>query len=112
MLSGSCQIQADSFIRSRCWPEVCQTQARSSTISGYRTALLGMPECAEERSHTIRFGLWRRVEPQLHGVFERRFGFPYRRCAGMTEMYAMLDHEPPRSIGTARSPADTRAISA
>jgi crotonobetaine/carnitine-CoA ligase len=60
-----------------------------------------MPECAEERSHTIRFGLGAGVEPQLHGVFERRFGFPLIEVWGMTEMVRiLLDHEPPRSIGT------------
>src|SRR5712671_7556113 len=102
MLSGSCQIQADRFHPSRWWPEVCQTQATIVHYLGVIVPLLlGMPECAEERSHTIRFGLGAGVEPQLHGVFERRFGFPLIEVWGMTEMVRiLLDHEPPRSIGT------------
>jgi crotonobetaine/carnitine-CoA ligase len=102
MLSGSCQIQADRFHPNRWWPEVSQTRATIVHYLGVIVPLLlGMPECVEERNHAIRFGLGAGVEPQLHGLFERRFGFPLIEVWGMTEMVRiLLDHEPPRSIGT------------
>src|SRR5438128_2595131 len=87
MLSGSCQIQADRFHPSRWWPEVSQTRATIVHYLGVIVPLLlGMPECVEERNHRIRFGLGAGVEPQLHGLFERRFGFPLIEVWGMTEM--------------------------
>ena len=102
MLSGSCQIQADRFHPNRWWPEVNQTRATIVHYLGVIVPLLlGMPECAEDRNHTIRFGLGAGVEPQLHALFEQRFGFPLIEVWGMTEMVRLLlDHEPPRSIGT------------
>ncbi len=102
MLNGSCQIQPDRFHPNRWWPEVNQTGATIVHYLGVIVPLLlGMPKCDEERSHSIRFGLGAGAEPQLHGVFEQRFGFPLIEVWGMTEMVrVLLDHEPPRKVGT------------
>src|SRR5205823_6417725 len=41
------------------------------------------------------------VEPQLHAVFEQRFGFPLIEVWGMTEMVRVLaDRHAPRQVGT------------
>ena len=102
MLSGSCQIQSDRFNPARWWSEVVQTRASIVHYLGVIVPLLlGMPPCDEERQHSIRFGLGAGAEPQLHAVFEQRFGFPLIEIWGMTEMVrVLLDNEPPRKIGT------------
>jgi len=63
--------------------------------------LLGMPKRGDEHAHQVRFGIGAGVEPQLHATFEQRFGFPLIEIWGMTEMVRLLlDHEPPRKVGT------------
>src|SRR5262249_43055434 len=49
----------------------------------------------------VRYGIGAGVEPQLHGAFEARFGFPLIEVWGMTEMVRVLaDSVEPRRIGT------------
>ena len=102
MLTGSCQIQADRFHPGRWWPEIHQTCATIVHYLGVIVPmLLGMPKNGEETGHAIRFGVGAGVEPQLHAVFEERFGFPLIEIWGMTEMVrALMDNETPRSVGT------------
>jgi crotonobetaine/carnitine-CoA ligase len=102
MLSGSCQIQPDRFHPSRWWGEVKETRATVVHYLGVIVPLLlGRPESEEEQGHTVRFGIGAGVEPQLHAVFEQRFGFPLIEVWGMTEMVrVLLDNMPPRQVGT------------
>jgi acyl-CoA synthetase (AMP-forming)/AMP-acid ligase II len=102
MLTGSCQIQPDRFHPGRWWTEVNQTRATIVHYLGVIVPLLlNMPPCDEERSHAVRFGIGAGAEPQLHAVFEQRFNLPLIEVWGMTEMVrVLLDHEPPRKIGT------------
>jgi len=102
MLNGSCQIQPDRFHPSRWWPEVRQTRATVVHYLGVIVPLLlGRPPAEEERGHAVRFGIGAGVEPQLHAVFEQRFGFPLIEVWGMTEMVrVLLDNELPRQAGT------------
>jgi acyl-coenzyme A synthetase/AMP-(fatty) acid ligase len=102
MLSGSCQIQPDRFNPTRWWPEVRQTRATIVHYMGVIVPLLlAMPQQQNEQNHDIRFGFGSGVEPQLHTVFEQRFGFPLIEIWGMTEALRVLtDHESPRKVGT------------
>ncbi|WP_211908886.1 AMP-binding protein [Tardiphaga alba] len=102
MLTGSCQIQPDRFNPTRWWSEVTQTRATIIHYLGVIVPLLlNMPPSAEERDHSVRFGIGAGAEPQLHALFEKRFNLPLIEIWGMTEMVrVLLDHEAPRQVGT------------
>ncbi|WP_341897539.1 AMP-binding protein [Ferrovibrio terrae] len=102
MLTANCLILTERFSPNRWWQEVVQTRA---TIIHYLGVvpplLLNQPETAEEKQHTVRFGLGAGVEPQLHGVFEQRYGFPLIEVWGMTETGRIFaDCHAPRQIDT------------
>jgi acyl-CoA synthetase (AMP-forming)/AMP-acid ligase II len=100
--TGSCQIQPDRFHPDRWWAEVRQTRATIVHYLGVIVPLLlGRPESPDDRKHDVRFAIGAGVEPQLHAIFEKRFGFPLIEVWGMTEMVrVLLDNEEPRSVGT------------
>ncbi len=102
VLTGNCQIQTDRFQPSRWWQEVRQSEA---TIIHYLGVvipmLLNQPASPLDQDHRVRFGLGAGVEPQLHHVFEERFGLPLLEIWGMTEIVrAFVDNMPPRQVGT------------
>lgn len=102
MLTGNCQIVPDRFQTKRWWQEVCESEA---TIVHYLGVIIPMllkqPETPWDRSHQVRFGYGAGVEPQLHQVFEERFGLPLLEIWGMTEIVrTLVDNEPPRQVGT------------
>jgi acyl-CoA synthetase (AMP-forming)/AMP-acid ligase II len=105
LLTGNCQVQTDRFQPSRFWTEVRQSRATVVHYLGVVIPmLLNQPVDAggiPDRRHEVRFGFGAGVEPQLHAVFEARFGFPLLELWGMTEMVRMLvDNMPPRQVGT------------
>jgi acyl-CoA synthetase (AMP-forming)/AMP-acid ligase II len=102
MLTANCLILPERFSPGRWWPDVVVTGA---TIVHYLGVvpplLLNQPPTDEERRHRVKFGFGAGVEPELHGRFEQRFGFPLVEVWGMTEtgrIYA--DHCEPRQITT------------
>ena len=102
MLTANCLILTERFSPTRWWQEVVQTRA---TIIHYLgivpPLLLNQPETPEEKQHSVRFGLGAGVEPQLHGVFEQRYGFPLIEVWGMTETGRIFaDCHAPRQIDT------------
>ena len=102
LLTGNAQVQSDRFQPQKWWTELRQTRA---TIVHYLGViipmLLNQPATPEDRQHHVRFGFGAGVEPQLHQVFEDRFGFPLLEIWGMTEMVrALVDNTPPRQVGT------------
>ena len=102
LVSGGCQVQTDRFQPSRWWEEVATSRA---TIVHYLGViiplLLKQPESEWEKKHVIRFGYGAGVEPQLHAVFEQRFGFPLIELWGMTEVVRTLsDYTADRQVGT------------
>lgn len=102
MLTGGAQVQAERFQPSRFWLEVTQTKATIIHYLGVVVPLLlGQKESDLEHLHHVRFGLGAGVEPQLHQVFEKRYGFPLLEIWGMTEMVrTMCDCDEPRQVGT------------
>ncbi len=102
LLTGNCQVQTDRFQPSRFWAEVRESRATVVHYLGVVIPmLLNQPPDPGDRDHDVRFGFGAGVEPQLHSVFEARFGFPLLELWGMTEMVRMLvDNMPPRQVGT------------
>lgn len=100
--SGCAQVQTDRFNPKRWWPEV---RASRATIVHYlgivAPMLLGQLPSPTDADHTVRLGLGAGIEPELHAVFENRFGFPMVEIWGMTEFCRVLgDNFEPRQIGT------------
>lgn len=102
LLTGNCQIQTERFQPSRWWQEIRESKATVVHYLGVIIPLLlKQPENADDKNHHVRFGYGAGVEPQLHAVFEERFGFPLVEIWGMTEMVRTLsDYTPPRKVGT------------
>jgi len=101
-LLGGCLISPDRFHPSRWWPDVVATRATVIHYLGVVPPLLmNLPEVPEERAHTVRFGMGAGVEPELHGPFEARFGFPLIEVWGMTETGRIFaDNFEPRRVDT------------
>ena len=102
LVSGGCQIQSDRFHPQRWWQEIRETEA---TIVHYLGViipmLLNVPASNKDLQHKVRFGIGAGVEPQLHAIFEERFGFPLVEIWGMTEIVRVLiDNELSRVPGT------------
>ena len=102
LLTGNCQVQTDRFQPSRFLTEVRESRATVVHYLGVVIPmLLNQPAGPGDLNHRVRFGFGAGVEPQLHSVFETRFGFPLLELWGMTEMVRMLvDNMPPRQVGT------------
>ena len=102
LLTGGCQVQTDRFAPPRWWQEVCESRATIVHYLGVVVPmLLAQPVSPLERAHSVRLGIGAGVEPQLHAVFEKRFGLPLVEVWGMTEIVRVLsDHQPPRQVGT------------
>ena len=99
---GNCQIQSDRFNPKRWWREVKVTRATIVHYLGIvAPMLLGQPPSDADRDHVVQFGIGAGLEPDLHKIFEDRFGFPMIEIWGMTEMVRVLgDCHAPRQVGT------------
>ncbi len=98
-LSGGCLIAQDRFHPARWWQDVAATNATSMHYLGVvPPMLLNQPVRREETQHKMRFGTGAGVEPELHALFEERFGFPLVEVWGMTETGRVFAdcHEPRR----------------
>lgn len=86
MLTAGCLILPDRFHPKSWWHEVAATRANVIHYLGVMPPLLlNQPELPEERDHEVRFGFGAGIEPELHELFEKRFGFPLVEGWGMTE---------------------------
>jgi len=102
ILAASCLAQPERFSPSRWWKDVVSSRATLIHYLGVMPPLLlNQPPGPEEKQHGVRRGFGAGVEPELHPLFEQRFGFPLIEVWGMTEtgrVYA--DREEPRQITT------------
>ncbi|MFC4270939.1 AMP-binding protein [Sneathiella chungangensis] len=102
ILTGGCLVIPDRFHPSTWWQEIAETRATVIHYLGVvPPLLLNQPKSDLDTAHNVRFGLGAGVEPELHEVFEKRFGFPLVEVWGMTEtgrIYA--DCIEPRQIHT------------
>ncbi len=98
----NCQIQPERFHPQHWWREIAASRATVVHYLGIiAPLLLAQPPGEDDRRHGVRMGLGAGVEPQLHAIFERRFGFPLVELWGMTEMVRVLgDTIEPRQVGT------------
>ena len=86
ILTANCLVLPERFSPARWWKDVVATRATVIHYLGVVPPLLLNQEPApEERKHDVRFGIGAGVEPELHEVFEKRFGFPLIEVWGMTE---------------------------
>jgi crotonobetaine/carnitine-CoA ligase len=102
ILTANCLVMPERFSPSRWWPDIIATGA---TIVHYLGVvpplLLNQPPSADDRRHRVKVGFGAGVEPQLHQVFEERFGFPLVEVWGMTETGRIYgDNHEPRQITT------------
>ncbi|HEX6000176.1 MAG TPA: AMP-binding protein [Hyphomicrobiaceae bacterium] len=102
ILSGNATVLTDRFSPTRWWPEIT---ASGATIIHYlgvvAPMLLNQPPGPQDRAHRVRLGIGAGIEPQLHGAFEERFGFPMVEVWGMTETGRIMgDCHEPRLIDT------------
>ncbi len=102
LMTGGCAILPDRFHPQSWWQEVADSRATIIHYLGIVPAmLLKLPESADEKRHGVRFGMGAGVEPELHGPFEQRFGFPLIELWGMTETGGgFVVKEEPRLINT------------
>jgi crotonobetaine/carnitine-CoA ligase len=102
ILTANCLVMPARFSPTRWWPDIIATGA---TIVHYLGVvpplLLNQPPSPDDRRHRVRFGFGAGVEPELHGAFEQRFGFPLVEVWGMTETgRTFADCHEPRQIAT------------
>jgi acyl-CoA synthetase (AMP-forming)/AMP-acid ligase II len=102
MLTGNCMIVPERFSPTNWWRDIAETRATVIHYLGVvPPLLLNQPASSADRNHWVRFGLGAGVDPQLHGVFEERFGFPLVEIWGMTETGRILAvSQAPRMIDT------------
>jgi crotonobetaine/carnitine-CoA ligase len=102
MLTANTLVLPERFSPARWWHEV---STHGATVIHYlgivAPMLLNQPPGPADRDHKVRFGIGAGIEPQLHAVFEERFGFPMIEVWGMTETGRILgDTHEPRMVGT------------
>ncbi|MEQ9529446.1 MAG: AMP-binding protein [Parvibaculaceae bacterium] len=102
MLTRNCLILVERFSPSKWWPEIVSSNATVVHYLGIiPSMLMKLPAAAHDRAHKVKFGFGAGIEPQLHGPFEERFGFPCVEIWGMTEIPRVFaaNHEP-RQVDT------------
>jgi acyl-CoA synthetase (AMP-forming)/AMP-acid ligase II len=102
ILTANCLAQPERFSPSRWWKDVVASKATIIHYLGVMPPmLLNQPVTPEEGEHRVKLGMGAGVEPDLHGAFERRFGFPLMELWGMTETGRIYgDSHEPRQVQT------------
>jgi acyl-CoA synthetase (AMP-forming)/AMP-acid ligase II len=102
--TGGCLIALDRFHPKSWWASVRESRATIVHYLGVMPPMLmGAPESADDKRHTVRFGFGAGVDKTLHDPFEVRFGFPLVEAWAMTETGAgavVVASREPRQTGT------------
>ena len=102
--TGGCLIVLDRFHPKSWWTSVRESRATIVHYLGVMPPMLmGAPESADDRRHSVRFGFGAGVDKALHDPFEARFGFPLIEAWAMTETGAgavVVASREPRHTGT------------
>ena len=102
--TGGCLIALDRFHPKSWWASVKESRATIVHYLGVMPPMLmGAPESAEDKRHSVRFGFGAGVDRALHDPFEARFGFPLVEAWAMTETGAgavVVASREPRHTGT------------
>ena len=86
VMTGGCLIALDRFHPSSWWASVRESRATCLHYLGVMLSILMQaPAAMTDRDHQVRFGFGAGVDPGLHELFERRFGFPLIEAWAMTE---------------------------
>jgi acyl-CoA synthetase (AMP-forming)/AMP-acid ligase II len=84
--TGGCLITLDRFHPKTWWDSVRGSRATIVHYLGVMPSMLmGAPETAADRAHSVRFGFGAGVPRELQLPFEERFGFPLIEAWAMTE---------------------------
>ena len=95
ILTANTLVLPERFSPTRWWHEVSTTGATVIHYLGIvAPMLLNQPPSPADRRHKVRFGIGAGIEPQLHAVFEERFGFPMIEVWGMTETGRITGRQP------------------
>lgn len=102
MLLGNALILTERFSAARWWGEIVECEATIVHYLGIVIAtLMNAPPGPLDRKHHVKFAFGAGVEPQLHGPFEDRFGFPLLEVWGMTETgRVFIANNEPRHVNT------------
>jgi acyl-CoA synthetase (AMP-forming)/AMP-acid ligase II len=102
--TGGCLIVLDRFHPKSWWASVKNSRATIVHYLGVMPPMLmGAPESADDKRHSVRFGFGAGVDKVLHNPFEIRFGFPLIEAWAMTETGAgavVVASREPRHTGT------------
>lgn len=102
LLAGGCLVFPDRFHAGTFWRDIVACGVTAIQFQGViPNILLKLPECPEERAHSVKFALCAGVEPSQHQAFEQRFGIPLIEMWAMSETGRLIsDHIEPRQIHT------------
>lgn len=102
--TGGCLIALDRFHPKSWWASVKESRATIVHYLGVMPPMLmGAPESADDKRHSVRFGFGAGIDRALHDPFEARFGFPLIEAWAMTETGAgavVVASREPRHTGT------------
>ncbi|TDK47437.1 AMP-binding protein [Antarcticimicrobium luteum] len=111
---GGCLTALDRFHPRSWWDDVRAARATCLHYLGVMPSMLmGAPEGASDRDHSVRFGFGAGVDPKLQADFEARFGFPLVEAWAMTETgagAAISAHTEDRLVGQACLGHPTEAV--
>ena len=104
LMTGGCIVPLDRFHPRSWWASVQESEATIMHYLGVMPAMLmNLPQSADDRRHSIRFGFGAGLSGALHTAFEKRFGIPLIEAWAMTETgcgVAVAAQQEPRKLGT------------